>query len=146
MRSLDIRRALSKQGECFVGITEHHMQFDAYDTPVFTLLDCLYVLPARPRLFARRWPPDSLVCGHLTIYLEHRVVDPSPAIGDRRGRCVWMPPSLQGLEYLVRRFRLGLGDSSRDAQSSIHVEHGGTPELPAFVGFRIVFFSPLLPT
>ena len=39
MCSLDIRRALSKHGKCFDGITEHHTQLDAYDTPVFTLQD-----------------------------------------------------------------------------------------------------------
>jgi hypothetical protein len=50
-----------------------------------------------------------------------------------------MTTPFQCLKDLNTGLGLCLGDATRDAKSGIYVNHRGTPELSAFVGFGVVF-------
>jgi len=120
-------------------------QLGTHHAPILALFDHLQILPARLGLFASRRSSYPFVFRDYPIHFDHRIINPSPAIRDRGRRCIGMPATLQRLKDLDACFRFRLGNTTCSAEAAVHVDHGRAPELAVFVGFWVVFFSPLLP-
>jgi hypothetical protein len=88
----------------------------------------LKILPTRLRLFAGVWAPHSRIGWHWPPGFDQRLSIVALPIGRAGRRRIWMSPAFELGHQLPRHFPFVLAQRSPNAQSSIHIYCGTTPE------------------